>query len=130
MTDYYAVLKKAVSGFESESGDARRSVYDKARTALIGQLKSIDPPLTTSEISRQRLELEEAIRKVEREASSARPAPARVSAAAAVAEALAVPDEPVTLDESEYVEELEHELEETVAPPPPPAPTPPPVAPR
>lgn len=84
MTDYYAVLKKAVSGFESESGDARRSVYDKARTALIGQLKSIDPPLTTSEISRQRLELEEAIRKVEREASAARPAPARVSAAAAV----------------------------------------------
>ena len=130
MTDYYAVLKKAVSGFESESGDARRSVYDKARTALIGQLKSIDPPLTTSEISRQRLELEEAIRKVEREASAARPAPARVSAAAAVAEALAVPDEPVSLDESEYAEELEHELEETVAPPPPPAPTPPPVAPR
>ncbi|MCX5580182.1 hypothetical protein [Kaistia terrae] len=120
MTDYYAVLKKAVSGFESESGDARRSVYDKARTALIGQLKSIDPPLTTSEISRQRLELEEAIRKVEREASAARPAPARVSAAAAVAEALAVPEEPA---EPEYVDEPEDDLEEEVAvPTPPPAP--------
>ncbi|MCX5517501.1 hypothetical protein OSH10_03555 [Kaistia defluvii] len=128
MTDYYAVLKKAVSGFESESGDARRSVYDKARTALIGQLKSIDPPLTTSEISRQRLELEEAIRKVEREASAARPAPVRVSAAAAVAEALAVPAEPESLDESEYADELEHELEEAVAPPPPPAPSPAPAA--
>lgn len=117
MTDYYAVLKKAVSGFESESGDARRSVYDKARTALIGQLKSIDPPLTTSEISRQRLELEEAIRKVEREASAARPAPVRVSAAAAVAEALAVTPEPV---EPEPVEQLEEELEAEIAPPPPP----------
>lgn len=126
MTDYYAVLKKAVSGFESESGDARRSVYDKARTALIGQLKSIDPPLTTSEISRQRLELEEAIRKVEREASAARPAPVRVSAAAAVAEALAVPDEPV---EPDYSEMLEDELEAEAAPPPPPTPQPT-VAPR
>ncbi|WEK50402.1 MAG: hypothetical protein P0Y66_22655 [Candidatus Kaistia colombiensis] len=134
MTDYYAVLKKAVSGFESESGDARRSVYDKARTALIGQLKSIDPPLTTSEISRQRLELEEAIRKVEREASAVRPAPVRVSAAAAVAEALAVPDEPAPPAEPEYADELEEELEAEVAPPPPPPqPAPPPqlpVAPR
>lgn len=121
MTDYYAVLKKAVSGFESESGDARRSVYDKARTALIGQLKSIDPPLTTSEISRQRLELEEAIRKVEREASAARPAPVRVSAAAAVAEALAVPEEPA---EPDYSEMLEDELEAEAAPPPPPPPQP------
>lgn len=111
MTDYYAVLKKAVSGFESESGDARRSVYDKARTALIAQLKSIDPPLTTSEISRQRLELEEAIRKVEREASAARAAPVRVSAAAAVAEALAS-------HEPEYAEALDHDLEEEASPPP------------
>lgn len=121
MTDYYAVLKKAVSGFETESGDARRSVYDKARTALIAQLKSIDPPLTTSEISRQRLELEEAIRKVEREASAARATPVRVSAAAAVAEALAAapepepapappvaaepePEEPIEADEPVHVE--------------------------
>ncbi|WP_018181279.1 hypothetical protein [Kaistia granuli] len=125
MTDYYAVLKKAVSGFESESGDARRSVYDKARTALIAQLKSIDPPLTTSEISRQRLELEEAIRKVEREASVARATPVRVSAAAAVAEALAASPEP------DYAETLDHDLEEgereEATPPPPPQPTPPPV---
>ena len=50
--------------------DARRAVYDKARNALIGQLKAIDPPLPTAEISRQRLELEEAIRRVERETSA------------------------------------------------------------
>lgn len=126
MTDYYAVLKKAVSGFESESGDARRSVYDKARTALIGQLKSIDPPLTTSEISRQRLELEEAIRKVEREASAARSTPVRVSAAAAVAEALAVPEEPAEPEYADESDDLEAEddLETEVA-----LPTPPPVPP-
>ena len=48
--------------------ETRRAVYDKARNALIGQLKAIVPPLPTSEISRQRLELEEAIRRAEREA--------------------------------------------------------------
>lgn len=90
MTDYYAVLKRAVGGLEHEAGDVRRAVYDKARAALIGQLKSIDPPLTTAEISRQRLELEEAIRKVEREAAvtAAGPSPARARAAAAVADAM------------------------------------------
>ncbi len=70
MAEYYAVLSKAVSSLEANSADARRAVYDKARNALIGQLKAIDPPLPTSEISRQRLELEEAIRRVERETSS------------------------------------------------------------
>ncbi|MBB5752641.1 hypothetical protein [Prosthecomicrobium pneumaticum] len=93
MTDYYAVLKKAIAGLERNTGETRRAVYDKARNALIGQLKAIDPPLTTSEISRQRLELEEAIRKVEREVTvtSVGPQPARVRATAAVAEALAEP---------------------------------------
>lgn len=70
MAEYYAVLSKAVSGL-TESAEARRKVYDKARNALIGQLKAIDPPLPTAEISRQRLELEEAIRRVEREAAAA-----------------------------------------------------------
>lgn len=81
MAEYYAVLSRAVAGLEANSPDTRRAVYDKARNALIGQLKAIDPPLPTSEISRQRLELEEAIRRVERETSSVPAgAPVRVSA--------------------------------------------------
>ena len=67
MAEYYAVLKKAVGGASFGSAESRRAVYDKARNALIGQLKAIDPPLPASEISRQRLELEEAIRRIERE---------------------------------------------------------------
>jgi hypothetical protein len=68
MAQYYAVLKKAIGALQPSSSDARRGIYEKARSALVGQLKAIQPPLSTSEISRQRLELEEAIRKVEREA--------------------------------------------------------------
>ena len=77
MAEYYAVLRRAVAGLGNNTAESRRAVYDKARNALIGQLKAIDPPLPTSEISRQRLELEEAIRKVERESAQAPPAPPR-----------------------------------------------------
>ena len=70
MAEYYTVLKRAISGIDPKLSDARRTVYDKARNALIGQLKAVDPPLTTAEISRQRLELEEAIRRVERESAA------------------------------------------------------------
>ena len=41
MTDYYAVLKRAVGGLEHESVDVRRSIYDKARAALLGQLSAL-----------------------------------------------------------------------------------------
>lgn len=77
MAEYYTVLRRAIAGIDPNVPETRRSVYDKARNALIGQLKAVDPPLTTAEISRQRLELEEAIRRVEREAAAGGgPAPA------------------------------------------------------
>ena len=44
MAEYYTVLKKAIGGLDSNQADARRTVYDKARNALIGQLKAVDPP--------------------------------------------------------------------------------------
>jgi hypothetical protein len=69
MADYYAVLKRAIGGLPNPTGEARRAVYEKARTALVNQLKSFDPPLTASEITRQRLALEDCIRKVEAEAA-------------------------------------------------------------
>jgi hypothetical protein len=67
MAEYYAVLSRAIGGLTNASPETRRAVYDKARNALVAQLRAIDPPLPTSEISRQRLELEEAIRRIERE---------------------------------------------------------------
>src|SRR5262245_12326474 len=69
MTDYYPLIGKAVAGLEKNTGEARRMLYERARTALVSQLRNMTPQLTESEITRERLALEEAIRKVEAEAA-------------------------------------------------------------
>jgi hypothetical protein len=69
MADYYPLIAKAVSGLERSTGEARRALYDRARTALLAQLRGVEPPLAEPDITRERLSLEEAIRKVETEAA-------------------------------------------------------------
>lgn len=80
MTDYQPLIARAVEGLGKSTGEARRSLYERARSALITQLRSTDPPLSESDITRERLSLEEAIRKVEADAArkarmEARPEP-------------------------------------------------------
>ena len=69
MADYQPLISKAVTGLDKNTGEARRVLYERARKALVGQLRNMTPPLTESEITRERLALEEAIRKVEAEAA-------------------------------------------------------------
>jgi hypothetical protein len=70
MADYYPLIARAISGLDpSAPGESRRALYERARAALIQQLRSVDPPLSESEITRERLALEEAVRKVESEAA-------------------------------------------------------------
>jgi hypothetical protein len=68
MAEYYAVLKKAIGKLDPHKAEARRTVYQAMRKALIDELNAATPPLSTAEKAGQRLEFEEAIRKVEREA--------------------------------------------------------------
>ena len=70
MADYYPLIARAIAGLDQCPGDSRRALYERARTALIAQLRSVDPPLSESDITRERLSLEEAIRKVESEAAA------------------------------------------------------------
>src|SRR5262249_20481698 len=56
-------------GLEKNTGDARRTLYERARTALVAQLRSVTPALSESDVTRERLALEEAVRKVEAEAA-------------------------------------------------------------
>jgi hypothetical protein len=82
MADYHPLIASAVAGLDKNTGEARRSLYDRARTALVAQLRSVDPPLNDSDITRERLALEEAIRKVEaKSARKVRSEPARVDPA-------------------------------------------------
>jgi hypothetical protein len=70
MADYYPLIARAIAGLDpSAPGESRRALYERARSALIAQLRSVEPPLSESEITRERLSLEEAVRKVESEAA-------------------------------------------------------------
>jgi hypothetical protein len=74
MADYYPLVARAVAGLDKNTGENRRALYERARTALVNQLRSVDPALNESDITRERLALEESIRKVEAEsAKRARP---------------------------------------------------------
>ena len=69
MADYYPLIARAVGGLEKNTGENRRALYERARSALVNQLRGVDPPLNESDITRERLALEESIRKVEAEAA-------------------------------------------------------------
>ena len=69
MADYYPLIAKAITGLDKSTGEARRALYERARTALVTQLRGVVPALNESDITRERLALEEAIRKAEAEAA-------------------------------------------------------------
>src|ERR1700730_10267507 len=83
MADYYPLIARAVAGLQKNTGDARRALYERAREALVAQLAGVTPALDESDVTRERLSLEEAIRKVEGESarqSTSRSETARVKA--------------------------------------------------
>jgi hypothetical protein len=69
MADYYPLIARALSGLDKNTGENRRVLYDRARAALVSQLRGVHPALDETDITRERLALEEAIRKVEGEAA-------------------------------------------------------------
>src|SRR5450432_2426750 len=69
MADYYPLISRAVAGLEKNTGENRRALYERARSALVSQLRGVEPAPEESEITHERLALEESIRKVEAEAA-------------------------------------------------------------
>ena len=131
MADYHPLIARAVAGLEKNSGENRRALYERARIALVAQLRGVVPALEESEITRERLSLEEAIRKVEAEAARQ----AREAARTAVPRRTEVPrrDEPPraaprppitpsTLASPRPVSSPETSAPESPAPAPPPRP--------
>ena len=67
MADYYPLIARAVDGLSDGSPAMRSAIYERARTALIEQLRSLDPPLAEADIERERVALDDAIARVEAE---------------------------------------------------------------
>lgn len=65
MADYYPLIARAVEGLPEQNPDKRHAVYERARTALIAQLRSLNPPLSETEIQHESRSLDEAISRVE-----------------------------------------------------------------
>jgi hypothetical protein len=68
MADYYPLLAKALANLPSRGAPtARRAIYERARKALIGQLRSIQPPVPESDIANEDAALDQAIARLEAE---------------------------------------------------------------
>ena len=66
---YDRLIARAVRGLDRSTAEARQAVYEQARKALVAQLRFNQPALSNVHITKERLVLEEAIRKVETEAA-------------------------------------------------------------
>ena len=76
MADYYTLLAKAVSNLPKAGPEpARKAIYDRARKALVRQLRSLGPALSEADIAREEAALEAAIGKLEGQFSPAAPTP-------------------------------------------------------
>lgn len=122
MADYYPLIARAVAGLDKNTGENRRALYERARAALVAQLRGVDPPLEETEVTRERLALEESIRKVEAEA--ARRARTESQPAAPPPSPPAPPRPPMTSPAGNAMPQR------PAAPPPPPPPPPSPPASR
>ena len=70
MADYYELIAKAVASLDPNApGERRQALYERAQAALLDKLHATTPPFTEAEITRERLALDEAVRRVEDEAS-------------------------------------------------------------
>ena len=67
MADYYPLLAKAVAGLPDATAEARHAVYERARKALFGQLRNLDPPVPEEVIEREAQALERAVAQLETE---------------------------------------------------------------
>jgi hypothetical protein len=76
MADYYSLLSKAVANLPKASpASARKAMYDRARKALLHQLRSLGPALSEADIAREEAALETAIARLEGQFTPAPPTP-------------------------------------------------------
>ena len=76
MADYHSLLMRAVANLPNAGTPATRgALYDRARKALLEQLRSLRPPLPESDITREENALDAAIAEIEERYKPQDPAP-------------------------------------------------------
>jgi hypothetical protein len=68
MADYYSIIARAVGGLDPNTGATRRRLYDRARVALVAEMRSAENALDEADILVAQASLERAILKIEADA--------------------------------------------------------------
>ena len=67
MAEYYPLIAKAISSLPNSTPQTRLAIYDRARSALVRQLRSMQPPAPEIDITRETTALNDAIARLESE---------------------------------------------------------------
>ena len=76
MADYYSLLARAVGNLPQSTSETRRAIYERARAALLGQLRGLAPPPPDADIARESAALDGAVARLEDEIAAKANAPA------------------------------------------------------
>jgi hypothetical protein len=68
MADYRSIIAKAVSTLDPNTEEARRRLYERARSAVMAEMRKAEPALDQSDIMAAQMSLELAIGEVEADA--------------------------------------------------------------
>lgn len=92
MADYYSLLARAVGNLPQSTPDTRRAIYERARAALLGQLRGLVPPPPDADIARESIALDAAVARLEAEIAAKANLPSAVAdAGPAISAASAAP---------------------------------------
>lgn len=99
MAEYYPLLAKAIGSLPNSTPESRRVVYERARKALIGQLRTLHPPVPDDDIERESVALDRAVERLEAELANgvvpgAPPTTAKTADAATVPPQVGPPAKP------------------------------------
>ena len=76
MADYYSLLARAVGNLPQSTPETRRAIYERARAALLGQLRGLVPPPPDADIARESAALDGAVARLEDEIAAKAKGPA------------------------------------------------------